>query len=274
MPFDGFLQWATLLERDLDPVAKMLHFLRQEAPKALAPDPWQIEAVTSEAPTVALRVCRQAGKSCVLATRGVMELERGGTTICLAPAERQTREITRKVQLYLRATELVVERATQTEIEVNNGGRFIAVPASGATIRGYTATLIMVDEMAYLPGANGGEDVVVALLPMLVDEDSRGRPGQTFYASTPAGKANMFASLFIDDKGRPRSGDDVHRIVVPGTSIPRLAKRVARLREQLSATRFRQEVEVEMLSDGTSYFDLAMIEKATNPKVRAVCPRL
>lgn len=240
----------------------MLHFLRQEVPSVVAPDPWQIEAITSKAPTVALRICRQAGKSCVLATRGVMELERAGTAICLAPAERQTREITRKVQQYLRATDLVVERATQTEIEVNNGGRFIAVPASGATIRGYTATLIMVDEMAYLPGANGGEDVVVALLPMLQDD------GQTFYASTPAGKSNMFAGLFLD----ARADDGIHRIVVPGTSIPRLTARVARLRAQLSATRFRQEVEVEMLSDGVSYFDLAMIEGATSEK-GAICPR-
>lgn len=192
-----------------------------------------------------------------MATRGVRELKRGGTTICLAPAERQTREITRKVLLYLRATDLVVERATQSEIETSNGGRFIAVPASGATIRGYTADLIMVDEMAYLPGHNGGEDIVVALLPMLKDN------GQTFYASTPAGRFNMFAE--------PRKG--VHCIVVPGTSIPRLSARVDRLRAQLSATRFRQEVEVEMLADGLSYFDLSIIENATSLE-GAICPRI
>lgn len=261
MPFDALHDWCGLVERDLDAGAEMLHFLRQEVPSAKLVDPWQLEAVTSDAPTVAMRVCRQAGKSCVLATRGVRELKRGGTTICLAPAERQTREITRKVSLYLRATDLVIERATQSEIETSNGGRFIAVPASGATIRGYTADLIMVDEMAYLPGQNGGEDIVVALLPMLKDN------GQTFYASTPAGKHNMFAELFTE----PREG--VHRIIVPGTSIPRLAARVERLRAQLSATRFRQEVEVEMLADGQSYFDLSIIENATSTE-GAICPRI
>ncbi len=261
MASDTLTDWCLGVERDLDPAAKMLHFLRQEMPDATEPDPWQIEAISSTAATVALRVCRQAGKSCVLATRGVAELERGGTTICLAPAERQTREITRKVQMYLRATDLVVERATQTEIETSNGGRFIAVPASGATIRGYTADLLLIDEMAYLPGANGGEDIVVALLPMLRDD------GQIYYASTPAGKNNMFASLFLEPK------EGVHRIVVPGTSIPRLKKRVDRLRQQLSATRFRQEVEVEMLSDGQSYFDLSIIEQATSTE-DAICPIL
>lgn len=260
MPFDALHDFCTLVERDLDPASEMLHFLRQEVPTATEVDPWQVEAVTSTAQTVALLVCRQAGKSCVLATRGVQELKRGGTIICVAPAERQTREITRKVATYLHATELLVERATQTEIETSNGGRFIAVPASGATIRGYTADLLLVDEMAYLPGANGGEDIVVSILPMLKDD------GQTFYASTPAGKNNLFASLFLEPK------DSVHRIKVAGTSIPRLAPRVERLREQLSATRFRQEVMCEFLSDGLSYFDLSAIENATSLE-DAICPR-
>lgn len=261
MPLDaGFLDWCRLVEGDHDPFLKMGRYLSTEIPNSVA-DPWQVEAFTSVAQTVALLVCRQAGKSCVLAARGVSELERGGTTICLAPAERQTREITRKVSQYLRTTNLVIERATQTEIETNNGGRFIAVPASGSTICGYTADLLLVDEMAYLPGHNGSEDVVVALLPMLKDD------GQTFYASTPAGKNNMFADLFLNPSL------DVHRIKVPGTSIPRLNARVERLRKQLSATRFKQEVECAFLSDGTSYFDLSVIERAVSTK-GAICPTL
>lgn len=195
----------------------------------------------------------------MLAARGVLELEKGGTTICLAPAERQTREITRKVALYLRHTEMVVERATQTEIEVNTGGRFIAVPATGATIRGYSASLLEVDEAAFLPGDNGGEDVVTAVLPMLNDD------GQVFYASTPAGKNNFFAELFLNEK----PDDGIHRIVVRGTDIPRMAARVERLRRQLSPTKFRQEVLVEMLSDGVSYFDLDAID-AANSDVEAL----
>lgn len=254
VPYDSseFTRWLSDLERRLDPAALLAHFVKAES------DPWQAEAVSSTAPILALNCMRQSGKSCVLATRGVMELQRGGTTICLAPAERQTREITRKVTTYLRDTDLVVERATQTEIEVNTGGRFIAVPASGATIRGYTADLLMVDEAAYLPGHNGGEEVIVAVLPMLKDD------GQVIYASTPAGKGNFFAGLFLE----PREG--VHRITVRGTDLPRMAARVARLREQLSATRFRQEVMCEFLSDGLGYFDLDVIERATNPHVKAL----
>ncbi|MCK0104129.1 hypothetical protein [Pseudohalocynthiibacter sp. F2068] len=35
------------------------------------------------------------------------------------------------------------------------------------------------------------------------------------------------------------------------------------LRDQLSATRFRQEIEIEILDDGLPYFDLPIIEAAT-----------
>ncbi|WP_417809634.1 terminase large subunit domain-containing protein [Thioclava sp.] len=262
MPFDALHDFCTLVERDLDPEAEMLHFLRQEIPNATEIDPWQLEAVNSTAGTIAMRVCRQAGKSCVLATRAVRRLKLGHTVLCLAPAERQTREISRKVATYLRATDLRVERATQTEIETSNGGRFIAVPASGATIRGYSVHEIQIDEAAYLPGQNGGEDVIVSVLPMLRDDGT----SQVVFASTPAGKNNHFAELFLAPK------EDVRRIVVKGTSIPRLASRVERLRSQLSATRFRQEVEVEMLSDGQSYFDLSTIEQATSQE-GAICPR-
>ncbi len=264
MSFDGLHDFCSLVERDLDVGVEMLHFVQTEVPNATEIDPWQLEAVMSTEATVAMRVCRQAGKSCVLATRAVRRLKKGHTVICLAPAERQTREISRKVALYLRATDLLVQRATQTEIETSNGGRFIAVPASGATIRGYSAHEIQIDEAAYLPGANAGEDVIVSVLPMLRDDVDN---SQVVFASTPAGKNNYFAQLFTEHK------ENIHRIIVKGTSIPRLSKRVARLKEQLSNTRFRQEVEVEMLSDGHSYFDLSIIENATSME-GAICPQI
>lgn len=254
-----FTAWLKDLERRLDPGALMSHFLSLELGRQVVADDFQVEAITSRAPIVAMRCARQLGKSCVLAGRAVIELERGGTVIAIAPAERQTRELTRKVATYLRGTDMVVERSTMTEIEVNTGGRFIAVPASGATIRGYTATLIEGDEVSFWPGDNGGEDLIAAVIPMLTVS------GQLFLASTPAGKNNYFASLFLNQK----PDDNIHRIIVRGTDVPRMAEKVERLRQTLSPTKFRQEVLVEMLSDGLSYFDLDCIARATNPDVKA-----
>lgn len=93
--------------------------------------------------------------------------------------------------------------------------------------------------------------------------------GQVYFSSTPAGKNNYFARLFLDAK----PGDGIHRIVVKGTDIPRLAEKVARMRRTLSATKFRQEIDVEMLADGQGYFDLSIIEQATSTE-GAICPRM
>lgn len=56
MPFDTLHDWCVGLERDLDPVARLSHWIGH------APDPWQVEAFTTQATEIALRVCRQAGK--------------------------------------------------------------------------------------------------------------------------------------------------------------------------------------------------------------------
>lgn len=154
---------------------------------------------------------------------------------------------------------MVVERATLTEIETNTGGRFVAVPATGATIRGFTADQLLVDEVAYL---DNDEDTISAILPMLTDN------GQIFYASTPAGKKNFFARLFTQAK----PSHLLNLLTVKGTDIPRMAAKVERLRAQLSPTKFRQEVLVEFLSDGVSYFDLTQIESATSKTEVAIVP--
>jgi hypothetical protein len=114
-------------------------------------------------------------------------------------------------------------------------------------------SLLLIDEAAFCD-----EESLIAVLPMVTDG------GRTIFASTPAGRQGMFASLFLD----PKPG--VERIVVRGTDIPRLASRVERLRVALPPTKFRQEVEVEMLGGGENYFDIAAIEKAVSP-MEALC---
>lgn len=260
MPFDALHDWCVGLERDLDPVARLSHWIGHE------PDPWQVEAFTTQASEIALRVGRQAGKTSVLAARAVEELHvPDSLTICVAPAERQAKIIAREIGQQLRRTDLVITRSTLTELEMSNGARVVALPSTSDTIRGYpSVSLLIIDECAFLQGENGGEDLISGVLPMLTKD------GQVFFSSTPAGKNNYFARLFLDAK----PGDGIHRIVVRGTDIPRLAEKVERMRRTLSATKFRQEIEVEMLADGQAYFDLSIIEQATSTTEVAICPKL
>lgn len=234
--------WLLSLEERLDSVLLFERFVEGEA------DPWQRQVLRSTSSTIALRVCRQAGKSCCLATLAIVEMRRGGTVLIICPAERQAKELARKVREYLPKTDLHVERSTQTEIECSNGGRLVTVPSTGANIRGFTVDLLLIDEAAYCD-----QESLIAVLPMVTDG------GRTIFASTPAGRQGMFPSLFLD----PKPG--VERIVVPGTDIPRLAARVERLRTALPPTKFEQEVMVRMLGGGENYFDIAAIEKAVSP---------
>lgn len=231
--------WLDSLAERLDPVLMFERFVGGTA------DNWQRQVLNSTASTLAIRVCRQAGKSSCLATLAIVEMRHGGTVLVICPAERQAKEIARKVREYLPRTDLIVERSTQTEIECANGSRLICVPSTGATIRGYTVTLLLVDEAAFCD-----DESLVAVLPMVTDD------GRTIFASTPAGRQGMFAMMFIEPK------PEVERIIVRGTDVPRLASRVERLRLALPPTKFRQEVEVEMLGGGESFFDIAAIEKA------------
>lgn len=260
MPYDlnPYVEFLDLIHGDNDPTLQMQRFLRTEIKDAV-PDPWQAEALSSTAMTTCLLVSRQAGKSCVLAAKAIRVLERGGTVVATAPAERQVKLLTRKVAQYLRTTDLIVSRSTQTEIETMNGGQWAAIPSTSDTIRGYTADLIIVDEAAFLAGHNGGEATIAALLPMLVDG------GNLVLASTPAGKNNLFAQYFLDPK------PNVHLIKVKGTDIPRLNAKVERMRNELSATRYRAEILCEFISDGVTYFDMEVVEAAINHEKKALC---
>ncbi len=260
MPFDALHSWCAGLERDLDAQARLAHWIGHQ------PDDWQVEAFTTRAQEIAMRVGRQSGKTSVLAARSVEELHiPESLTICVAPAERQAKIIAREIGQQLRRTDLVITRSTQTELEMSNGARVIALPSTSDTIRGFpSVSLLIIDECAFLKAEMGDDEGLIAgVLPMLTED------GQVYFSSTPAGRDNYFARLFLDQK----PDDRIHRIVVRGTDIPRLAEKVERMRRTLSATKFRQEIEVEMLADGQAYFDLSIIENATSER-KAICPSL
>lgn len=258
LAYDGLVTWAQGLERSLDPRVRLAHWIGHE------PDDWQVEMFSTRSSEVACRVSRQAGKTSVLAARAVEELHiPESLSLCIAPAERQAKIIAREIARQLRRTDLVITRSTLTELEMSNGARVVALPSTSDTIRGYpSVSLLEIDECAFLQGEGGGEDLISSVLPMLTAQ------GQVYFSSTPAGKGNYFAKLFLDAK----PGDGIQRIVVKGTDIPRLAEKVERMRRTLSATKFRQEIEVEMLADGQAYFDLTIIENATSQE-GAICPK-
>ncbi len=125
---------------------------RFRATLGLEPDNWQQEFLTAEEDIIACLVSRQTGKSTSTSILAYDMISRGDFILCLAPSERQSKELARKV-LFAHGRDRhapTIVRSTQTELELLNGGRFVVIPASSDTIRGYSScAAIILEECSF-----------------------------------------------------------------------------------------------------------------------------
>ena len=192
-------------------------------------DPWQRDVLTSGSKRDLLNVTRQGGKSTVAAALGLHTslYVPKSLTLVVSPSQRQSSELFRKVKEF---AELLPRRPDLTEDNklswtVRNGGRVAALPGSDATIRGFSApTLIIEDEAAWVE-----DDIHAAMRPMLAVSN-----GRMLLMSTPFGKRGHFWELW--DAG------DWRKTEVPATSIPRIpAEFLTQEKGSMPAWRFEQE---------------------------------
>lgn len=237
---------STLLS--IDPVARF------ESVVGIADD-WQKEFLRAKDDFVAALCSRQTGKSTATACTAYDHIVRGMFVLILAPSERQSRELLRKILLFRgedrNAPALV--RSTLTELELINGGRVVCVPASSDTLRGFSAAdLIILEECAFAP-----DDAINAILP------SRADRGRVLAITTPGGsRTGFFYQIW--------SSGNVNRITARSTEIPRLASKVAFDRQHMPATRFRVEHELEWLSSGHQFIAHDVITGAVTMDVGAL----
>jgi phage terminase large subunit-like protein len=102
-----------------------------------------------------LNCSRQSGKS---TTTAIIGLHRAlyhprSLVLMISPSLRQSRELFGKVQAFMK-TMTVQPRLgedNRLSMELENGSRVVALPGDGATIRGFSApSLIIEDEAAYV----------------------------------------------------------------------------------------------------------------------------
>lgn len=173
----------------------------------LTPDLWQREVMNSDQDTLVL-ASRQAGKSTAAAALALHRaVSAGGTVLVVAPTERQSTELVLRVRKMAALAGLPLEAEGRTYLEMEGGGRVIALPAHPEGIRGYTAVMVVLDEAAYIP-----DDLYVAVRPMLAV--TRGR---VLAISTPAGKRGWFWREWHE------GGDHWHRVRVSAEEVPRFS---------------------------------------------------
>lgn len=176
------------------------------------PDPWQVEVLLSPAKRLLLNCSRQAGKS---TTTAIVALHRaifrpGSLVLLVSPSLRQSSELFKKVTGFLDALD---DRPRLTEdnklsFALENGSRVVSLPGTEATIRGFSAPdLVIEDEAARVPDA-----LYYSIRPMLAVSG-----GRLILMSTPFGKRGHFFEAWT------AAGDDWQRIKIPASRCPRIS---------------------------------------------------
>ncbi len=179
--------------------------------QGLAADPWQRDLLLSRDPYLLLNCARQTGKSTTVAAVALLQLLSTPDSLVLlvAPAERQSHELFRKVLAAYHALGQPIAsiRSNQSELELANGSRLVALPGREETIRSFSGVdLLILDEASRVP-----DDLYRSVRPMLAVSQ-----GRLLALSTPFGPRGWFYDEWI-------GVGPWQRIHIPWTQCPRIA---------------------------------------------------
>ena len=234
-----------------DDLAMALDPVRFARAAGIDPDPWQAEVMRSRHKRMLLNCSRQSGKS---TTTSVVALHQAvfvpeSLVLLLSPGLRQSSELFRKVaEAYTALGETIPSTSeTKLQLELANGSRILSLPATEATIRGYSAVdLLIVDEASRVPS-----ELIAAVRPMLAVSD-----GRLMTLSTPYGSRGWWYDAW-------RSQDDWYRVEVPATMCPRISPTfLEEEKRQLGEWWFRQEYLCEFMDAESQAFSRRDIEAA------------
>ncbi len=227
----------------------------------LDPDPWQERLLRSTSPRVLLNCSRQSGKSTM---SGVMALHRAlyfpdSLVLCLAPSERQSKELFAKVSdsyRRLRGTpDGTPAPASDRKLGMHlpNGSRIEALPGSEKTVRGFSGTsLLIVDEAARVD-----DELYYAVRPMLAVSG-----GSLMMLTTPYGKRGAFFEEWTGGRGWDR-------YEVPAAECPRITPGfLDEEREALPSWVYRQEYECSFEDTEDQIFTHEMVQAAVTDDVK------
>lgn len=221
------------------------------------PDERQAEVLRSEAKRCLLACSRQWGKSTVGAAKAVHRAYTRPKTLVVvtSPSGRQSGELLLKAEEFAGrlGVRLRGDRYNRMALRFPNGSRIVGLPGKEKTTRGFTGSLLIIDEAAMVP-----ERLYKALRPVLAVQN-----GDLWLMSTPQGRQGFFFEEW------EYGGDEWLRMAVPATECPRIpAKFLEEEREKLGRLWFAQEYLCEFVDDGTGLFDREVVERAISEGVR------
>jgi len=196
----------------------------------IEPDPWQAAVLRSDSKRILLNCCRQSGKSTTMAVLALWNAiyKKRALVLVVSPSLRQSSELVRKVTervAYLPIKPHLVGESKLT-LEFNNGSRIVSLPATEATVRGFSAPQVVIeDEAGDVP-----DELHQAILPMLIT--SRGR---LFLCGTPKGRRGHFFDY------HERGGATWTRFRISADQCPRIDAAELAQQKLLLRDRYEQE---------------------------------
>jgi hypothetical protein len=243
---------VSIFARDLTRMLDPAQLMRDAG---MEPDGWQESVLNSDARRLLLLCSRQSGKSTTCAALAVNQaIYDPGLVLLIAPAQRQSSELFRKVtDVYRRLPDVPrIVQESAMRLELANGSRIIALPGTEGTIRGYSgAKTVIVDEASRVDNA-----LFAAVRPMLATTQGR------FVAlTTPYGKRGWFYDAW-------EYGEGWHRTKVTANDCPRIDPQwLDEERRLIGDWQFRQEYLCEFVDTDEQFFSSALIEAALTDEV-------
>lgn len=234
---------------------------------------------------------RQIGKTTSVAIKAIWHAftKPNACVVIIAPGKRQAQIMYRKIAQIIRSSPLIYNsvagKIKVEETAFKNGSLIVNLPSGdeGETLRGYTITLLIVDEGAYVSDA-----VYVA-----VEQGLSSSGGQEIVISTPRGRHNEFYRMFFPnvenhfpvkenglmENGHFQVGDwSCHHYdytvglgVLRPDGTPQLSKfHLEKQRRKLPSWQFRSEYLAEFVENVDSYFPAHLVDRMFNPNFNKV----
>lgn len=246
------LNYEQLIELTLDPVAFFAITQQREAYN------YQKEFLRVDTQDVIFNSGRQVGKSTVAAVKA---LHRAITTpnsviVIFSPAQRQSNLMFKAIRSMIVGNpclDFYLTANSATYLEFKNGSVIYSLPspAEGASIRGFSPNLIIIDEAAYMK-----DSAINAIIPMRAATSA-----QLIMLSTPFGRRGEFYKSWNNSRAV--------KIKVPTKLNPQVKDAFLQSEKQrMTENIYLQEYEAEFISDAGGWFPYNLVLDSVSEEIK------
>ena len=213
-------------------------------------DPWQTRMLRSDARRQLLCASRQSGKSTVTAIKAVHTavFVPESLILLLSPTLRQSSELFKRCMDVYRSVDDLVPPVNESalRIELKNSSRILSLPGAESTVRGYSPTMIIIDEASRVE-----DELYLAIRASLAVTN-----GKLILLSTPFGTRGFFYEEY-------KRRDQWEYYAIKASDCPRISQEfLEEEKATLGEWWFKQEYEVQFLDSQGAAFrseDLARV---------------